>query len=485
MPITTTPSGGPQGEFSTYTPIYAQTLSATTGSITFSNIPTTFTDLILVVNAASETTHAFLNMQFNGDTGTNYSYTELLGNGTNATSTRYTNATQMFNANVAMQQTTISFNGIYQIMNYSNSTTNKTGLARLNCINSDYNGSIAVGGAWRNTSPITSIKVFPSRSGTPYNFSIGSTFTLYGIKAAATQFIPTKAAGGDVVVSDGTYAYHVFKSSGVFAPAQALTADILVVAGGGAGSGTMAAGGGAGGLLGFTSQSLTATPYTCTIGSGGAYVGNTRVNGIDSQFGALTAAVGGGGGGWRSGSSATANGATGGSGGGGAGHPYGSSPTYGLGGSPTSGQGNAGGNGSTSGIAAGGGGGAGAAGGAAGVVDTYIGGTGGNGSSAYSSWGIATGTGELISSTRYFAGGGGGGSAGSTTLTAGPVGGYGGGGKGGNGSNVNNSGTLLDGYAGVANTGGGGGGGGQQQGTGRDGYGGNGGSGIIIVRYTL
>ena len=44
MPITTTPSGGPQGEFSTYTPISAQTLSRAVSSVTFSNIPTTFTD---------------------------------------------------------------------------------------------------------------------------------------------------------------------------------------------------------------------------------------------------------------------------------------------------------------------------------------------------------------------------------------------------------------------------------------------------------
>ena len=92
MPITTTPSGGPQGEFSTYTPIYAQTLSSATSSITFSNIPTTFTDLVLVFNgtrsAAGET-----NLRFNDDTASNYSRTFLYGDGTSAVSGRQSNTT--------------------------------------------------------------------------------------------------------------------------------------------------------------------------------------------------------------------------------------------------------------------------------------------------------------------------------------------------------------------------------------------------------
>lgn len=459
MPITTTPSGGPQGEFSTYTPIYAQTLSATTASITFSNIPTTFTDLILVVNAASETTHAFLNMQFNGDTGSNYSYTELLGNGTNATSTRYTNATQMFNANVAMQQTTISFNGIYQIMNYSNATTNKTGLARFNCINSDYNGTIAVAGTWRNTSPITSIKVFPSRSGTPYNFSIGSTFTLYGIKAAATQFIPTKAVGGDVVASDGTYAYHAFVNTGTFKPAQALTCDVLVVSGGGSAgysSYGQGGGGGAGGISYNASQSFSsASTYTMTVGAGGAAPSGNGNQGNTSSCigGALSFSVVGGGGG--GGGSASATGTAGGNGACGGGS---------QGNNTTGGTGSVGFNGGSASsdsnrFASGGGGGMGAAGGnGTGGGAPATAGAGGNGVSTYSSWGSAVGFGHGISGTYWFAGGGGGGADNN-----------GAGGNGGGGTN---------GLPGMFATGGGGG-------SKTGGATGAGGSGIVIVRYAL
>jgi hypothetical protein len=459
MPITTTPSGGPQGEFSTYTPIYAQTLSATTASITFSNIPTTFTDLILIVNAASETTHAFLNMQFNGDTGSNYSYTELLGNGTNATSTRYSNSTQVFNANVAMQQTTISFNGIYQIMNYSNATTNKSGLARLNCINSDYNGSIAIAGTWRNTSPITSIKVFPSRGGTPYNFSVGSTFTLYGIKAAAPA---PKATGGDMVYTDNTYWYHVFKNSGVFDVKTSINADYLVVAGGGGGGGIAsnggagAGGGGAGGFrtsIGGSALSLVPSGYTVVIGAGGVGgVGNgASTNGFDSVFSTITSTGGGLG----------AHSRNGGSGGSGGGARY--DGTIGSGNTPSTSpsQGNSGGLG-TSGNqpnAGGGGGGASAVGGNAG---SSTGGNGGNGTSS-----------SISGSSVTYAGGGGGGvyTGGGGTPGTGGTGGGGAGNYGGNGT------------SGTANTGGGGGGTGL--GTAGSYNGGSGGSGIVIVRYAV
>lgn len=168
----------------TYEPIATTTLGGAAANVTFSSISGTFTDLVLVINAATDGAHAFLNVQLNSDTGTNYSYTELLGNGTTAISGRSSNANQMFNANLALQQTTISYNATMHVLNYSNTTTYKTILLRANNTGSDYPGAQAQVGLWRNTAAITSIKLFSSRGGTSYNFSSGSTFTLYGIKAA-------------------------------------------------------------------------------------------------------------------------------------------------------------------------------------------------------------------------------------------------------------------------------------------------------------
>ena len=69
---------------------------------------------------------------------------------------------------------------ILQLMNYSNTTTYKTILSRTNAA---ANGVDATVGLWRSTSAITSIEI-GKNSGMSGTFQIGSTFTLYGIKAA-------------------------------------------------------------------------------------------------------------------------------------------------------------------------------------------------------------------------------------------------------------------------------------------------------------
>jgi hypothetical protein len=70
-------------------------------------------------------------------------------------------------------------------MNYSNTTTNKTALVRQNTVDAaDFNGALSAVGLWRNTAAITSIAIKAIRLGSAQNYSIGSTFTLYGIQAA-------------------------------------------------------------------------------------------------------------------------------------------------------------------------------------------------------------------------------------------------------------------------------------------------------------
>ena len=63
-------------------------------------------------------------------------------------------------------------------MNYSNTTTFKTILMRAN---NAALGVDAIVGLWRSTAAINEIKVFPTGGA---NFETGSTFSLYGIKAA-------------------------------------------------------------------------------------------------------------------------------------------------------------------------------------------------------------------------------------------------------------------------------------------------------------
>jgi hypothetical protein len=496
MPITTTPSGGPQGEFSTYTPIYSQTLSSAATSITFSNIPTTFTDLVLVASIRADAV-TFNNMNFplirlNGDSSSGlYSVTSLFSRNTGSGDTSISSrASSQNEINFGGVTTTNMTSGIFStwittFLNYSNNTTNKTILNRISSVsNLTASDGLSAGvGLWRNTAPINSISLIATNSG---NFVIGSTFTIYGIKAAATQFIPTKAAGGDVVTSDGTYAYHTFLSSGVFKPAQSLTVDYLVVASGGGGGGADGGGGGAGGFRLLSAQTVSAAT-TVTIGAGangGIGYGKVGSNGSNSSFGA-TSATGGGGGGVEI-PSPSANPGSGGSGGGAA--VFKTNQGSGNAGSYSPVEGYAGGQGSgvagniayTPNYGAGGGGGAGAVG-SQGLASAGGAGGVGAGGTSYTNYtiinamGSATSTGVLSGGNYYYAGGGGGGgySASSNSGTNG-AGGLGGGTDGQMYANASNA---------TANTGGGGGGGGANSSTNYNG--GAGGSGIVIVRYTL
>jgi hypothetical protein len=116
-------------------------------------------------------------IQVNSDTGSNYSSTFLYGNGTSALSARVSSNTYGY-ANYGSAVFTSTFNvQIVQFMNYSNTTTNKTFLARGNEAAS---GTDAIVNLWRSTTAISTIKVYPSAQ----NWATGSTFTLYGIKAA-------------------------------------------------------------------------------------------------------------------------------------------------------------------------------------------------------------------------------------------------------------------------------------------------------------
>lgn len=451
----------------TYVALKTTTLSSSASTITFSSIPSTYTDLVLVFQCTAASANMNWDMRVgNGtvDSGSNYSATYLVGGSGGASSNRVSSQDRLrLGFSAYIQSSGGVFTAITQIMNYSNTTTNKTVLSRDN--NANQSVVEAAVGLWRSTSAIDTI-TFGDFGGA--TMAAGTTATLYGIKAQVTPGT-AKATGGTITYDAYGYVYHTFTGNGTFAPTQALTADVLVVAGGGGGGSQVGGGGGAGGLLAFTSQSLTAGSYSCTVGGGGAAgtytntgpVTNRGSSGVNSQFGSLTASIGGGGGGGYNGWA----GLTGGSGGGADGNNGGV-------GSGTSGQGFAGGTGFATSWAGGGGGGAGGVGGNAAA---NVGGNGGIGatSSLINSIGAATSTGQLSSGNYYYAGGGGGCSSSGSQ--------YGIGGLGGGARGTNNDNSTPP--AGTANTGGGGGGS-------RDQISPNfslpsaGGSGVVIIRYS-
>jgi hypothetical protein len=436
---------------STYTPIASFTLGSATSSITLSNIPQNYIDLVLVSNWQASGGAVYMQCQVNGDTGSNYGRVVMAAT-TSPVTIVQSNNTWAYVTTYAYLQSGEWGNTIINFNNYSNTNTFKTFITRGN------SASIAteeVINTWRNTSAINSIYLQTNAN----SFGAGSTFSLYGIEAGTP-----KAQGGNIVTTDGTYWYHTFLSSGTLTTYSAITADYLVVAGGGGAAntgGVFVGGGGAGGLrctVGATggggalesALSLSASQtYTITVGAGGrggqhdgSPAGISGSNSSISGSGITTiTSIGGGG------SNSGGAGNNGGSGGGGAGNG-------GAGGTGTSGQGYAGGTGNAGGSSGqgGGGGGAGAAG-QNGGVSANTGGNGGNG--------VTT---SISGTSTTYAGGGGGAGA-----TAGGSGGTGGGGAGKNNGFPNN---------GTVNTGGGGGA--------TNSYdGGSGGSGIVIIRYAV
>jgi hypothetical protein len=163
---------------STMTPIATNTLTAAAASVTFSNLPQTYTDLVLVINAGASALED-IGCRLNSDTGSNYSTTIFAGNGSSPSTGRISNATNIGLTSNAYLPTAVSSTHIVHFMNYSNSTTYKTVLCRGASASS---GTEVIVGLWRNTSAITTIYLYGRNSG--YNFLSGSSFTLYGVKAA-------------------------------------------------------------------------------------------------------------------------------------------------------------------------------------------------------------------------------------------------------------------------------------------------------------
>lgn len=160
----------------TYTPIATNTVTgSSTSSVTFSSIPSTYTDIVIIGLASVDTSITNLWLRYNSDSGTNYSTTRFYADGTSAYSDRYTNISQ---ANIGLigNSSTVFSTHIINIQNYSNTNVNKTAIARSG-YPSAYLDSFS--SLWRSTSAINSIQISGSQ-----NFRAGSTFTLYGIKAA-------------------------------------------------------------------------------------------------------------------------------------------------------------------------------------------------------------------------------------------------------------------------------------------------------------
>lgn len=160
----------------TYVPLGSYTTTAGQTSVTFSSIPSGYTDLVLSGQAgiAVGAPDDILSIRLNGAT-TGYSTTIIKGSGSAAETYRVTGAGYL-----SMGREAYNCAVIIHFLNYSNTTTNKSLIGRLNV--ADYtSGVTATVGLWQSTAAINSITIYEQAGA---QFATGRVFSLYGIKAA-------------------------------------------------------------------------------------------------------------------------------------------------------------------------------------------------------------------------------------------------------------------------------------------------------------
>jgi len=168
---------------STFEPIGTSTLtsSATNFSVTFSSIPSTYTDLRVVVAMQTSDSGNDTWLNFNGDSASNYGWRTMEVEGSNTLAGLAIYSSAQIRINNWQSYTTANKPVLYtaDILNYTNTTGYKTTLSKGQGSYGTYGSTGMTCGIWRNTAAITSLTVF--HGGT---VNAKSTFTLYGIKAA-------------------------------------------------------------------------------------------------------------------------------------------------------------------------------------------------------------------------------------------------------------------------------------------------------------
>jgi hypothetical protein len=156
----------------TYIPLATITLGSASNSITFGSVPTTYRDLIVIIDGATASSCLPV-MQLNGNLSSIYS---LVGMGDDAgAGFSQAQILSYFNP-IPGYAVTGKFSAIWQIMDYPATDKHKSILVR---VNQHAGGHVHAGaGRWASTSAINSVRLTTSNGA---NYSIGTTMSLYGI----------------------------------------------------------------------------------------------------------------------------------------------------------------------------------------------------------------------------------------------------------------------------------------------------------------
>lgn len=163
----------------TYQAIASQTLSANAGSIIFTAIPQTYTDLVLVAHTRTFS-DGNTQIRFNGDVAGNYSRVAMGGSGTTTISQKLNSQSSipldLYESAINSNFVTSALGGpiIAHIMSYTSAAQKMV----LSISGSAQRGVNRSCGVWTSTAPITQIEFTG-----PGNLASNTVVSLYGIKA--------------------------------------------------------------------------------------------------------------------------------------------------------------------------------------------------------------------------------------------------------------------------------------------------------------
>jgi len=156
----------------TYVQLNSITLAAATASVTFSNIPQNYRDLIFIFEGTVAPAATNILASLNGDTSNIYARAQMSGTGSTAGSSTGTH-TGLY---VVYGQSGERVFAQFQLMDYSATDKHKTALSRGHSSGSEVAARVL---RWPSNAAVTSMAITSSNG----NYNSGSTFTLYGIEA--------------------------------------------------------------------------------------------------------------------------------------------------------------------------------------------------------------------------------------------------------------------------------------------------------------
>ena len=152
------------------------TLGASQTGVTFSSIPNSYRDLVVIVSGNTASSDYALNMRLNSDSSSVYSSVSIEANGASTSSTSNTTTSMpTWNYNTFSASTVSSY--IAHILDYSATDKHKTVIFRQGAASL---GSATALGRYASTSAVSTVYVYAA---TGNQLAAGTIVSLYGVSA--------------------------------------------------------------------------------------------------------------------------------------------------------------------------------------------------------------------------------------------------------------------------------------------------------------